>query len=234
MLDVTYLDRAVSLPGGTLVVADLHVGQAEAARVEASLGEERDLTTRLGARIDEAEPDTVVFAGDVVHQFGHVSAGARETLSALADVCADAGAGLVVVEGNHDTTLADVWDGPVVDHYRVDSPLGEVVVCHGHETVDDALAPALYVVGHDHPAITIEGRKRPCFLYGVDGFGDADVLMLPAFSRVASGVVVNRMRSRDFQSPFVSDVDAFRPVVFDDDSGEALSFPPLGRFRRLL
>jgi hypothetical protein len=32
----------------------------------------------------------------------------------------------------------------------------------------------------------------------------------------------------------VADADAFRPVVFDPDRGAPLTFPELGRFRRLL
>jgi metallophosphoesterase superfamily enzyme len=99
---------------------------------------------------------------------------------------------------------------------------------------DGDVAPALYVVGHDHPAITIEGQKRPCFLSGEGVYRGADLLMLPAFSRVASGVAVNGMRARDFQSPLVRDADALRPIVWDSVAEEALRFPPLGRFRRLL
>jgi hypothetical protein len=58
--------------------------------------------------------------------------------------------------------------------------------------------------------------------------------MLPAFSRVAAGVSVNGMRARDFQSPLVTDADSLRPVVWDQGRHEALTFPPLGRFRELL
>jgi hypothetical protein len=58
--------------------------------------------------------------------------------------------------------------------------------------------------------------------------------MLPAFTRLARGVAVNDLTAAEFQSPFVTDPNAVRPVVWDDDAGEALSFPPLGEFRRLL
>jgi hypothetical protein len=58
--------------------------------------------------------------------------------------------------------------------------------------------------------------------------------MLPAFNRLAAGAEVNGMAARDFQSPLVRDADALRPVVWDPDADEALSFPPLGEFRRLL
>ncbi|MFC6726746.1 metallophosphoesterase, partial [Halobium palmae] len=94
--------------------------------------------------------------------------------------------------------------------------------------------PRLYVVGHDHPAIEIEGQKRPCFLYGPGVYRGADVLVLPAFNRLARGVTVNGRWGSDFQSPLLSRVNEFRPVVYDTDSQETLEFPPLGKLRRML
>jgi len=232
VLDVVFADRAVAFDPGTLVVADLHVGRAAASDVEVPLGERADLTGRLSDGLDRLGAETVVVAGDVLHEFGRVSQRAAETLDALDEVCRDAGAELVLVAGNHDGVLANAWDRTVHDAYRVDGCARDVLVCHGHEEPEGSAD--LYVVGHDHPTITIEGQKRPCFLYGENTYRTADVLMLPAFSRVAAGVSVNGMRSRDFQSPLVTDADSLRPVVWDQGRHEALTFPPLGRFRRLL
>jgi hypothetical protein len=248
VFDVAFDDRAVRLPRSeTLVVADLHVGRAAASDVEAPLGERADLTERLASLVERHAPAAVVVAGDVLHEFGRVSARTGETLAALDAVCGDAGAELVLVAGNHDAALDRVWDGPVHDALAVEAGGLDVVVCHGHEDPDahggdsgdsgaddGADAPDLYVVGHDHPTITIEGQTRPCFLYGEGVHRGADLLMLPAFTRVAAGVAVDGMRARDFQSPLVTDADALRPVVWDDARGEALTFPPLGRFRRML
>jgi metallophosphoesterase superfamily enzyme len=233
--DVVFRDRAAFLPGAeTLVVADVHVGRGEASDVEFPLGERADLRARLEAALDALSPRRVVFAGDVLHQFGSVTNRASTGLDDLADACRDAGATPTLVRGNHDTALDSVWDGDVHDEYSLtDETLGiDVVVCHGH-ALPDADA-SLYVVGHDHPTITIEGSRRPCFLYGESVFRGADVLMLPAFTRLAAGVEVNGLKTRDAQSPFVTDIDAFRPIVYDDDAEDALTFPPLGRFRRLL
>lgn len=243
MDDVVFRDRAAYLPATeTLVVADLHVGRAEASSVAYPLGERDDLVSRLAAHLDAVSPAEVVFAGDVLHAFGSVPRGVRETLRALADACRDAGARPVMVAGNHDAMLGDAWDGPVHDQYRAGDGdgddggggdgHGDALVCHGHEApAGDA---ALYVVGHDHPSVDVEGRKRPCFLYGEGTYRGGDVLMLPAFTRLAAGATVNDMRADDFGSPLVTDADALRVVVYDADADEALTFPPLGRFRRLL
>jgi hypothetical protein len=234
-----FRDRAVFLPGSdVLVLADTHVGRAEASDVTVPLGEAADLDDRLGALLDACDPREVVVAGDVLHRFDRASHGVRESLTSLTDACRDAGARPVLVAGNHDTVLDAVWDGPCHDEYRLadavpaDAGGGDVLVCHGHEVPESSAA--LYVVGHDHPTVDIEGRRRPCFLYGAGVYRGGDVLMLPAFTRLAAGVEINDMRGSDFQSPLVADADAFRPVVYDPDRGASLTFPELGRFRRLL
>lgn len=234
VFEVVYRDRAAYLPGAdALVVADVHVGRDEASAVEFPLGERRDLRDRLADHLDACSPETVVFAGDVLHQFGSATARARDGVADLTAACREAGARPVFVRGNHDTALDSVFDGTVHDEYVLgETADARVVVCHGHVLPDEEAA--LYVVGHDHPAITIEGTRRPCFLYGEGAFRGADVLVLPAFNRLAPGVVVNGLRTRDVQSPLVNDVDAFRPVVYDEGAGEALTFPPLGEFRRML
>ena len=109
---------------------------------------------------------------------------------------------------------------------------GGVVVCHGHEPPETEAGT--YVIGHDHPAIEIEGQRRPCYLYGPDVYEGADVLMVPALTELAAGVVINRMSARDFQSPLVADSGTLRPIVRDEDVDETLWFPPLSEFRSML
>ncbi|MFB6090824.1 MAG: metallophosphoesterase [Halobellus sp.] len=228
---IEYRERSAYLTHAeTLVVADLHVGRASASDVDFPLGERRDLTERLGARLAEFDPDIAVFAGDVLHRFGTVTERSRETVAGLAEACRDAGTEPVFVRGNHDTALDAACDD-VRDAY-VASEEPRVVVCHGHEAPE--IDADRYVIGHDHPAIAIEGQRRPCFLNAPDAHRGADVLMLPTFSRAAAGVEINDARGGDLQSPLLDRLDDVRPVVYDDDTGEALTFPPLGQFRRML
>lgn len=238
---LAFRDRSAYLADAeTLVLADLHVGRDETSGVEFPLGERADLKKRLDALLAHFEPREAVFAGDVLHRFGGVPAGAESSLRDLVDCCRDAGARPVLVAGNHDTMLREVTPSPVHDEYRVEGAVGgevgtgdgDALVVHGHAEPEGSAA--LYVVGHDHPAIEIEGRKRPCFLYGPGVYHGGDVLMLPAFNRLAGGATVNGMWGTDFQCPLVSRVNEFRPLVYDEDSQETLTFPPLGEFRRML
>lgn len=238
--EAAFAERAVHLPAAdTLVVADLHAGRGEASAVSFPLGERADLVDRLGALLDRFGPETVVVAGDAVHTFDRVTDGARRTLNALRDRCEAGGAGLELVAGNHDAALAGAWDGPVREEVVLDasgdgsdggSP--RTVVCHGHEA--PSTAADRYVIGHVHPTIEIEGDRRPCFLSGAGTYRGADLLVLPAFTRLAAGVPVNDAATAGLDTPLVTDAAALAPIVYDPDRGEPLRFPPLGAFDRLL
>lgn len=221
-------DRGLYLPeADALVLADLHVGRAEASSVALPLGERAALRERLVGLLDAFDPETVVFAGDVLHTFSEATDRARASLDDLVDACRDHDARVVPVAGNHDTMLGAVWDGAVVDEHRLSDG---TLVCHGHAEPDGE-APR-YVVGHDHPAIEIEGQRHPCLLYGEGVYRGGDLFVLPAFSALAAGAVVNGMRAGAFDSPLVRRANALRPVV--EEGTGALVFPPLGEFRRLL
>ena len=224
---VAFRDRAVVVDD-VLVVADLHVGRGAAGGFELPVGDGADLLDRFGDLLETTDVATAVVAGDLLHSFRTIPRTVEETLAGLRDRARSAGTELVVTPGNHDTMLDAVWDGRTTAAYRT----GETVICHGHEppTAD----AELYVVGHDHPTLAVEGRRRPCALVGRGVYDGADVVMLPAFNRLLRGVKVNRMRAADFQSPLVTDADAFAPVAWDDARAEPVVFPTLGEFRHRL
>lgn len=221
-------DRAAYLSdAGALVVADLHLGRAATTTIAFPFDEYRETAGRLRAVVETFDPTEVVVAGDVLHAFSRVPDGVTEALAELRDTVEDAHAVLTVVEGNHDAMLPGLVD-TVAEHRLEDG----TVVCHGHE--EPSLDADRYVVGHDHPAIAIEGERRPCFLLGRGVYRGADVLALPAFDRLAAGVEVNGLRPGDAASPLLRDVDAFHPIVYDDGTEETFVFPPLGSLQGFL
>ena len=224
---ISLRDLAITL-GDVLVVADLHVGCGAASDVELPVGDGDQMVERFADLCAACDPTEVVIAGDLLHSFQTIPGPVRDTLGGLKQAARDVGARIVVTPGNHDTMLDTVWSGPTEAEYRH----GETVVCHGHvEPESDA---ERYVIGHDHPTIEIEGRRRPCVLAGEGVYDGADVIMLPSFNDFVRGVCVNDMRAGEFMSPFVTDADAFAPIVRDRDAGETLEFPPLGAFRHRL
>lgn len=229
--DLTFASRAVYVESAdALVVADVHVGRADESRVEFPLGEREDLIDRLRSLLDRFDPGSVVVAGDLLHSFSRLPDRVADDVAAVREVVKRADASLVVAPGNHDTMLDGIEGVEAEPAHRLAD--GKTVVCHGHEHPDaDA---DRYLAGHEHPAIVIEGKKHPCFLYGPGVHGGADVVMLPAFSRLARGTVVNGMTGRDAHSPLLSAVGKFRPVVYDEGAEEALAFPPLRELREHL
>jgi len=233
--DLRFRDRALLLED-TLVLADLHVGRGADSDVEIPVGDGSDMVERFEALLGRFEPGEVVVAGDLLHSFRTVPRTVRETVDGLAAAAHEAGVRLVVTPGNHDTMLDSVWEGPTPDSYRA----GDTVVCHGHVAPGDGESDGpgdgvgRYIVGHDHPTITIEGKRRPCYLAGEGVYRGTDVVMLPTFNRLLQGVEVNGMSAADFMSPFMPDADAFAPVVRDETADETLTFPPLGDFRHRL
>lgn len=210
-------DRAAYLPAAdSLVLADLHLGRSESAAV--GLPVSNSVVERLADLLAWCDPSTVVLAGDVVHSFTRVTRGVAESFGRLRERVGRAD--LLVVAGNHDACLDALCDS--VDAHRL---VDGSVVCHGHEAPDERADR--YVVGHDHPAIVIEGKRRPCYLYGEGVYRGADVVALPAFDPLARGTAVNRLRRDDPASPFLADVRAFSPVVWDDAAGETYVFPKL-------
>jgi len=227
LADLRLRDRAVLIED-TLVLADLHVGRGVASNVELPVGVGEEMVDRVRALCAAFEPETIVVAGDLLHSFDSVPRLVEGTTRGLTAVARDVGAEMVVTPGNHDTMLDAVWSGPTTPEYRV----GETVITHGH--VDPAADADRYVVGHDHPTITIEGQNRPCYLAGDGVYRGADLVMLPAFSRLPAGATINAMSSADFLSPLVTQTGALAPVVCDEEAGETLEFPPLEAFRHRL
>lgn len=224
-------DRAVYFPAAeTLVCADFHVGRDAASEIEASLGECDDLTERFESLLEHYEPADVVIAGDLLHSFDRVPSDVTRALRTIRGIAADHNADIVVTRGNHDTMIDELWDGRIVPEYRIDG--GSIVVTHGH--VPPETDAEWYVIGHDHPTVEIEGVRRPCYLYAPDQYDDAGVLMLPTFSRLPAGVVINGMTANEFLSPLITDAGSMEPIVYDPAAEETREFPPLRELRRFL
>lgn len=228
-MDVEYRGRVAYLPNAdALALADLHIGRLAASNVEAPVGAHDGIIERLVDHLDAFDPGAVVVAGDILHVHGSVPTGAKAMLGDLVESVQSRGAQLVLVRGNHDTLLdaLDIGgvDCEIVDEHQLSDG---TLVCHGHEAPDGEADR--YVVGHEHPAIRVEGARHACFLLGHGAFEGGDVLVLPAFSQSAPGTLVNGLRNP--MSPLVGDLGRFRPVIVGD---EAYEFPPLAEFAELL
>lgn len=223
--------RAVFLPGAdAVVVADLHLGRSRSPRVRTAIDDAVDFGKRIRRILAQFDADRLVIAGDLLDAFDTVPPGVPDRFADLCRAVADADAELTVLRGNHDTMLASLYDDTIHDVVTFDG----TIVCHGHELPDER--GVAYVIGHEHPAIRIEGVKRPCLLHGPDVFAGADVLVLPPFSPLVRGTVFNSREHTECVSPLVrkTPIERYRPIVPETDGDDALTFPPLGTLREFL
>ncbi|AKH97296.1 metallophosphoesterase [Halanaeroarchaeum sulfurireducens] len=226
--DFELVDRTLYLPAAdTLVLADLHLGRDRSSAVELPVGERDDIHERIATHLELISPSHVVLAGDLLHSFDRVPTGVSESLRGVKDRIDDAGATVTVLQGNHDTMLSTLLSGPTQSEYRLSD---DVIVAHGHRR--PTVAAKRYVVGHEHPTILVEGARHPCALACADQFDGSEVIVVPAFTRLARGTLVNDLDAADSVSPLLTDLDRCRPIISTDDG--PLEFPPLGTLRSLL
>ncbi|MEO8125941.1 MAG: metallophosphoesterase [Bryobacteraceae bacterium] len=172
----------------TILVADVHMGYGWAQRRRGQLGPVHDagVQQRVQALIDELNPATVIFLGDVVHAprpSAQERALVEQTLQAVATRVE-----IIAVRGNHDRSFARDYPDlgiRVVEHWQG----AGLLAMHGDHL---PLAPPeeRLVIGHIHPAIGVRddagaSRRIPAFLVG------ARALVLPAFSPLAAGFDVS-------------------------------------------
>ncbi|QHI99113.1 ligase-associated DNA damage response endonuclease PdeM [Xylophilus rhododendri] len=163
--------------GGTLFVADLHIGKAAVFRARGlpvPSGTTRINLDRLSSLLSRHAARRLVVLGDFLH--------ARESrtpsvLTALqAWRLAHAAVEMVLVRGNHDSHAGD--PPASLGIAVVDEPwsAGPFACCHHPQ-----LQPGRHVLaGHVHPAVRLRGTGRdalrlPCFSTG------AGLTLLPAF-----------------------------------------------------
>jgi hypothetical protein len=232
---VEYAERAVYLPDfETLVFSDLHAGAEQSENLQIPLGEREYLEQHVVKLLSEYTPTTMVIAGDVLHEFGHRSTEADAVIRSVVQAGVDAGSEVILVRGNHDPMLETMTfpEATVVDEWMIGD--GEVLILHGHEA--PRTKAKLFIIGHHHPMLSIEGVKQACFLYGKSVYWGCDVLVLPRFNEFIGGHVMNRV-GQGKPMTYVFDevpVSDLRPIIVDPESLEVLRFPVLSELQRFL
>jgi putative SbcD/Mre11-related phosphoesterase len=170
--------------------------------------------------LSSVKVEVVVINGDVKHEFGEISRQEWRATLKLLDYFIERGIEVVLVKGNHDKILgpiAEKRDIETVDSYLI----GNVRVLHGHE--EGEFDEKLFVIGHDHPCISLrEGarvEKYKCFLKGK--WKRKEVIVIPSFNFVTEGTDIRR---EDLLSPYLKQsLDNFE-VWIVDDSGKVYEF----------
>lgn len=213
----------------TLVISDLHYGYTSDGNGGMD-SEYSTLNENILSLTREHEIDTLVVAGDIFHSFSNVPRDAQDFLTSLAQELHLDGVSIIVTEGNHDRispeTIPHVQS---VSEYKI--PETETVVLHGHEKPTETAE--MYIVGHLHPMVTIQGQKWPAYLYAEDAYNDTDVLVLPAFSPLVKGTSIDAHHTTGLTMPVLTEgieMNEYRPIVWDDNIQVPRIFPQFKDF----
>jgi metallophosphoesterase superfamily enzyme len=204
--DRIHLDarRAAWLPlSRCLAVADLHLGEAWVRRARGQLvplGVVDTTVSRLRSLMEAYRPERVILLGDIVHGALPLE-GIREAVGDLVALGRE-GVRIHWCLGNHDRNLPrqlERWGWSVDTAPRVILP--EAILDHGDRPPEpwsaDPAAPGWHLHGHLHPALMLDDgvasrAKVPCFLIARARPGRPARVVLPAFSEMAAGSVVDR------------------------------------------
>lgn len=193
---------AVHVPTRTAVVADLHLGYAEARRRRGEAVPHEcifDILEPIERVRQQHAAERLIVAGDLLED-----GACREALKAFLDWLDQRKIDLIaLVPGNHDLKLTlSASATSRLPLYPEGVSLGDWRIVHGEGRLPDA--PVVH--GHDHPCVRWSPKSRairprfvrdpsarfaidaPCYLSGPDR------LILPAFSKEAAGLNVLSVR----------------------------------------
>lgn len=215
----------------TVAIADLHIGlegvlETEGVHLPRIQTESmRDSLLRI---VDHYDPERVLILGDLKHEFsrnlGQELAEVRQVVRQLRET-----AEVWVARGNHDNFLAALskqLDIRVEDSFR----LSGIAMMHGHLSSDERPL----VIGHEHPSVRLFDSigaylKLPCFLH----FERERVLVLPAFSPLASGMDFTNAAKGRALSPVLRDADVGQAQVYACSEIGLMHLGPVSGLRRI-
>jgi len=244
-------------PAKTLLLADIHFGyESELAdrgiQVPSQARRLRELLLQI---VDETSAEKIIFLGDLKHQVPLSSWIEWREMPEALRALKERGIDLALIPGNHDGGIESMLEGLV----SILSSRGvmlnaerRVYLLHGHAWPgQEVLKADLIIMGHLHPTISLrtdigfiakrrvwlifEGSKRILAekLAARTRRGSIELIVMPAFNPILTGLSVNALTPKDRLWPLI------RSGAFNLDSGEAvtLSGERLGRIsflRRLL
>jgi putative SbcD/Mre11-related phosphoesterase len=177
---------------GTAVIADVHLGYEWARGTAGDCVPAHSLAetvAKLERLLAEGGIQRLIVAGDLVES-PHPCDRTALDLARLLRWLHERGVRLVLIEGNHDRSLAAkasrMSPGSGAAGLTLASRLTVAgwTIAHGHRpTSEDRL-----ITGHYHPVLRVSGHPAPCFLVG------AGRIILPAFSDNAAGLDLARAR----------------------------------------
>jgi len=222
-----------------LVLSDLHLGLEGSMTAKGSYVPKFHFDDIL-EDIEKARSSTgasrVLLNGDLKNEFNRNSYSEKQEIKKLLKHLKRRFDEAIVVEGNHDKFVEDIVEeqGLELNEYFLEDG---ILFIHGDkrpEEISDDLDYNTIVIGHEHPALSLEddigiSEKVDCILYG-DTKSGKDIIVLPAFSNISNGTEVNQVPSHELLSPILKE-DVYKKklkaVAVSREAGN-FEFPEIG------
>lgn len=190
-----------------VIIADLHLGYEGVLRSQGVMMpnyQERIIKKRLQKIIEIYEPDNIIINGDFKHEFGKNLRQEWREVGEMIEFLLQKSE-IILIKGNHDNflkTIASKFNVPLKTQLQVRN----IVIAHGHVEIKGEKR----ILAHEHPSIHIRDKigaslHLPCYMVS------SDIIVIPAFSPLATGTDVSSADSNEYLSPILQkeDVSAF-------------------------
>lgn len=234
-----YIDQIDSL-----VISDLHLGMESLMAESGTLMPKfqlKEMKAELEKLVNNAHPERLIVCGDIKHEFSGATRDERKEVEALIDFLSDHLKQIILVKGNHDNYLiyaVDKYDNVLLEEQFI---IDNYCFMHGDKVDKDIDKKGVdyLIIGHEHPALTLKDKigvreKLPCFLYGRMK-NNIKIVVMPAFSRFASGSHVNRINKKELLSPILKEqvnINELAAIGVDREAG-LFEFPDIGKLKKI-
>lgn len=202
------------------IVSDLHIGQSSNVQ-SMSLKDETDkIIPDIEYVLNSYDINKLIVTGDVFHNYKTPSDTQVKVLDDINNILSEKNCELILIRGNHDENTTDYIKYSFLDYYNLDN----IVITHGHKLLDN-LESELYIVGHIHPTIRIQGEVWPIYLVGYSQKIDSNIIVLPAYNKYQDGNIIKKNTNNSFQ--YISDYSELKPYIYDSNIDQVRKMPKI-------
>ncbi len=206
----------------TLILGDIHIGLESAMNQNGLLiprFQYEDLKKTTREYIKKTSPKQIVLNGDIKHEFGKITKQEWKQTEEYIKIL-NKKAKLHLIEGNHDKLLKIITEKLGLELKKYFYTDG-FFITHGDELIknDDYEKAHTVIIGHDHPAISLQegGRQETykCFLEGK--YEDKNLIMMPSMHEISEGTDILK---ENIMSPYIKKINDFKVHIVGEKTME--------------
>lgn len=224
--DIIFTYRGIII-NKSYIISDLHIGQSINIQ-SMSLEDERDeIIPNIEAVLNSHNIDKLIIAGDIFDQHKRPENSHIKVLDDINDIVQNNDCELVLIRGNHDENTTDYMLHNFLDYYNLDN----TIITHGHKLLDNVDSD-LYIVGHIHPTIRIQGKIWPIYLVGYSKEVNSNIIVLPSYTKYQDGNIIKKNTKNSFY--YIDDYSDFKPYIYDSSIDQVRKMPEMKKIEKYI